>query len=86
MFYPTPLIGQNREGWQDGKELGKHSLLDIDSITASEEENNSVSTFRLLLRQSQVDYQGGELDCNSKAYLQQQEEGYHKVLGGKSFT
>lgn len=79
-------IGQSRVEWQDGKELGEHSLLDIDSITASEEGNNSVSTCKPLLRQSQVDSKGGELCCKNKANLQQQDVSHHKVLGGKSFT
>lgn len=87
-------VGWSGVEWQDGKELGEHSLLDVDSITPSELESNSdldhtgsttVGTCRPLLRQSQVDSQEGELNCKDEASLQEQEAGQHPVLGGKSF-
>ncbi len=90
----TSMVVRSGVEWQDGKELGEHSLLDVDSIAPSEAENNSdlentdtttVGTRRPLLSQSQVDAQEGELNCKNGAYLQEQEAGQHQVLGGKSF-
>ncbi|XP_078142741.1 synaptotagmin-like protein 2 isoform X3 [Centroberyx gerrardi] len=34
-------IGRSGVEWQDGKELGEHSVLDVDSIAPYEEENNT---------------------------------------------
>ncbi|KAG8008097.1 Synaptotagmin-like protein 2 [Nibea albiflora] len=79
----SSMVGQSSGEWQDGKELGEHSLLDIDCIAPSEVENNSsttVGTSRPLLRQSKVDSQEGE------QILQEQDAGQHQVPGGKSFT
>lgn len=86
--------GRSGVEWQDGKELGEHSLLDVDFIAPSEAENNSnlentVSTIfgtcRPLFKQSQEDSEEGELNCKNEACLQEQEAGQHQVLGGKSF-
>lgn len=90
----SSTVGQTRVEWQDGKELGEHSLLDNDSIAPFRLENNSdlenavstaVGTCRPLFRQSQVDSQEGELKCKNEAYLLEQEAGQHQVLGGKIF-
>ncbi|TDH04535.1 hypothetical protein EPR50_G00133750 [Perca flavescens] len=89
----SSTVGWSELEWQDGKELGEHSLLDVDSVTPSELENNSdldhtgsttVGTRRPLLRQSQVDSQEGELICKDEASLQEQEAGQHLVLGDVS--
>ncbi|KAF1379008.1 hypothetical protein PFLUV_G00196610 [Perca fluviatilis] len=89
----SSTVGWSELEWQDGKELGEHSLLDVDSVTPSELENNSdldhtgsttVGTRRPLLRQSQVDSQEGELNCKDEASLQEQEAGQHPVLGDVS--
>lgn len=87
----SSTVGQSGAEWQDGTELGEHSLLDVDSITPSETENNNnlendgrttAGTHRPLLLQDQVDSQEGELSCKN---LQKQDAGQHQVLGGKSF-
>ncbi|XP_038565337.1 synaptotagmin-like protein 2 isoform X1 [Micropterus salmoides] len=85
----SSIVGWTEVEWQDGKELGEHSLLDIDSITPSKAGNNSdlentgstsLGTCRLLLIQSQVDSQEGELICKNEAHIQEQEAGQHQVL------
>ncbi|XP_070838773.1 synaptotagmin-like protein 2 isoform X6 [Chaetodon trifascialis] len=82
-------VGRSKVEWQDGKELGEHILLDIDSIAPSEAENNSdlesavstnAGTCRSFLRQSQVDSQHGELNCENEVYLQDQEAGKQQVI------
>lgn len=90
----SSTVDQGGAEWQDGKELGEHGLLDVDSIAPSEAGNNScldntgsptVGTQRPLLNQSPVDSQEGGLTCKNEADLQEQEAGQHQVLGGKSF-
>ncbi|XP_070772893.1 synaptotagmin-like protein 2 isoform X2 [Enoplosus armatus] len=85
----SSTVAQAGAEWQDGKELGEHSLLDVDSVTPSEVENNSdlentgstaVGTCRPLLSQSQVDFQEGVLNSKNEAYLQEQDAGQHQVL------
>ncbi|XP_042355103.1 synaptotagmin-like protein 2 isoform X2 [Plectropomus leopardus] len=75
--------------WQDGKELGEHSLLDVDSIALSEAENNNnledtgsaaVGKLRPLLRQSHVESLEGEVNSKNEANLQEQEADQHLVL------
>lgn len=86
-----PTVSHSRVEWQDGKELGEHSLLDIDSNAPSEAEangdlKNTVSTtVKPLLRQSALDYQKGDLSCKNEADLQEQETAQHKVFDGKNF-
>lgn len=76
--------------WQDGKELGEHSLLDTDSITPSETENNFLNTDGTtactrspLFSQTQTDSQEGEL--RNEAHLREQDAGQHQSCGGKTF-
>ncbi|XP_068456449.1 synaptotagmin-like protein 2 isoform X2 [Clinocottus analis] len=86
--------GQSGGEWQDGKELGENSLLDIDSITPSEAENNSdlmdtarapVGTPRPLFKQNQLDSQEGELNGKYESNLQEQEAGQHLGDVAKDF-
>lgn len=86
----SSTVGQSGVEWQDGKELGEHSLLDFDSIAPFETENNSdfenddrttAGTLGPLLQQNQTS-QEGELSCK---ILQKQDAVQHQVLGGKSF-
>ncbi|KAI3373680.1 hypothetical protein L3Q82_021958 [Scortum barcoo] len=85
----SSMVVQSGVEWQDGKELGEHSLLDVDFITPSEENNSdlgdtggtAVGTHSPLLNQSQVDSQEGELNCKNEACLQEQEAGQHQVVG-----
>ncbi|KAM3868716.1 uncharacterized protein sytl2a [Diretmus argenteus] len=83
-------FGQSRVEWQHGKELGEHSLLDVDLITASEEENSTdlvntgstvAGTRRTLLKQRQVDLDEGDLSCERGANLPNQEAVPHQVPG-----
>lgn len=91
----SPTAGRTRVEWQDGKDLGEHSLLDIDTIAPSEAEKNSdlentvsttVSTCRSLLSQGPLDAQEGDLNLKNEADLQEQEAAQHQVFEGKSFT
>ncbi|XP_034745365.1 synaptotagmin-like protein 2 isoform X2 [Etheostoma cragini] len=89
----SSTVGWSGVEWQDGKELGEHSLLDVDSITPSELENNSdidntgsttVGPLMPLLKQSQADSPKGELNCKDEESLQEQEAGQHPFLGDVS--
>lgn len=91
----SPTAGRTRVEWQDGKDLGEHSLLDIDTIAPSEAEKNSdlentvsttVSTCRSLLSQGPLDAQEGDLNLKNEADRQEQEAAQHQVFEGKSFT
>ncbi|XP_051257392.1 synaptotagmin-like protein 2 isoform X2 [Dicentrarchus labrax] len=84
----SSMVSLSTVEWQDGKELGEHSLLDFDAIALSEIENNSdlentatatVSTNRPLL--SPLD--SHELNCKNE-HLQEQQVGQHQVLGDVS--
>ncbi|XP_042286893.1 synaptotagmin-like protein 2 isoform X5 [Thunnus maccoyii] len=87
----SSTVSRSGVEWQDGKELGEHSLLDVDLIVSSETENNSnlendgrtttTGTHRPLLTQSQADLQEGELSCKN---LQKQDPGQHQVFGDLS--
>ncbi|CAK6978061.1 synaptotagmin-like protein 2 [Scomber scombrus] len=86
----SSTVGQNGVEWQDGKELGEHSLLDVELIASFETENNSefendnrttACTLGPLLQQNQVDSQEGELSCKN---LQKQDAVQHQVLGDLS--
>lgn len=86
-----PTVSRSRVEWQHGKELGEHSLLDIDSMAPSEAEahgdfENTVSnTVKPLLRQSTLDYQEDYLNCKNEADLQLRETAQHQAFDGKSF-
>ncbi|XP_032389471.1 synaptotagmin-like protein 2 isoform X2 [Etheostoma spectabile] len=89
----SSTVGWSGVEWQDGKELGEHSMLDVDSITPSELENNSdfdntgsttVGTLMPLPKQNQADSQEGELNCKDEESLQEKEAGQHPVLGDVS--
>ncbi|KAM4620513.1 uncharacterized protein sytl2a isoform 1-T1 [Polymixia lowei] len=78
------------EEWQDGKEVGEHSLLDRDVITPTEEEQNTglVNTSnttagirRPLLKQREVDEDEGGLSCERGSKVQKQDAGPHQVPG-----
>ncbi|KAL3042137.1 hypothetical protein OYC64_020146 [Pagothenia borchgrevinki] len=86
----SPAVGRHDVEWLQGKELGEHSLLDIDSNTPCHTENNSdleksggpaVGPCMPSLYQSKVDLQEGEL--KNEANLQKQEAG-QQVLGDVS--
>ncbi|XP_034058329.1 synaptotagmin-like protein 2 isoform X1 [Gymnodraco acuticeps] len=88
----SPTVGRHDVEWLQGKELGEHSLLDIDSNTPCHTENNSdleksggtaVGPCMPSLYQSKVDLQEGELSCKNEANLQKQEAG-QQVLGDVS--
>lgn len=86
----SSTLGQSRVEWQDGKELGEHSMLDTDTITASERENNLLNTGSAiagtcspLFSQGQTDLQEGEL--KNEALLQEHDVGQHQAFGGKTF-
>lgn len=87
----SSTVAQSGVEWQDGKELGEHGLLDVDSFAPSETENNSdlenddrttAGTHGPLIQQNQADSQESELSCEN---LQTQDAVQHQVLGGKSF-
>ncbi|XP_035035232.2 synaptotagmin-like protein 2 isoform X3 [Hippoglossus stenolepis] len=91
----SSMVSQSGVEWQNGKELGEHSLLDLDSITPSEMENNHVNnsylektvcttsgTHRPILNQCGVDSQEAEVSFRNEANLQEQEAGQQQVLGG----
>ncbi|KAK1882289.1 Synaptotagmin-like protein 2 [Dissostichus eleginoides] len=88
----SPTVGRHDVEWLQGKELGEHSLLDIDSNTPCHTENNSdleksggtaVGPCMPSLYQSKVDLQEGELSCKNEANLQKQEAG-QQVFGDVS--
>lgn len=81
-------VGRSRVEWQGGKELGEHSLLDVDCITPTAVENlcnldstvsSNVSTCKPLLEQGLLGSQDGELLCKPEAHLQEQEAGQQQV-------
>ncbi|XP_049448491.1 synaptotagmin-like protein 2 isoform X1 [Epinephelus fuscoguttatus] len=89
----SPMVSQTGTEWQDGRELGEHSLLDVDSLNPFAPGNNSylenagtttVGTQRPSLCQSHVDSQEGELNSKNEANLQEQEGGHLQVLGDVS--
>lgn len=84
------MVSQSGVEWQDRKQLGENSLLDIDSFTPSEVEikceledtgKATVCTHRPLLNPSQVDLQEGDLNCKTQANTQ--EAGQQHI--GKTF-
>lgn len=88
----STAVSQSGVKWQDGKEVGEHSLLDTDSSAPEnasdlEKAGSSTSgTHKPLLKQSQVDSQEGEPGCKYEANIQEQEAGQHLVFGGKNST
>lgn len=78
----SPMVGRRRADWQNGKELGEHSLLDNDAIAPSGVELNSsienaatnpVSEHRPLLSHGLLDAQEDDLNYKNEADLQHQE-------------
>nr|XP_040039003.1 synaptotagmin-like protein 2 isoform X3 [Gasterosteus aculeatus aculeatus] len=76
----SSMVSQSGVEWQDRKQLGENSLLDIDSFTPSEVEikceledtgKATVCTHRPLLNPSQVDLQEGDLNCKTQANTQE---------------
>ncbi|XP_071317196.1 synaptotagmin-like protein 2 isoform X5 [Trachinotus anak] len=93
----STMVSHSGDEWQDGKELGEHSLLDIDSTASSAMEDNRLNnrdfenagrrtsgTHKLLLSQSRVDSQEGELSCRNETDFREQEAGQHQVLSDVS--
>ncbi|XP_060941347.1 synaptotagmin-like protein 2 [Limanda limanda] len=91
----SSMVSQSGVEWQNGKEMGEHSLLDMDSINPSETENNLVNNsypektgcttsglHRPMLNQCGVDSQEAEASFRNEANLQEQEAGQKQVLGG----
>lgn len=87
----SPMVAHSRSERQRGKELGEHSVLDVDTIAPSLLDVNSdlesvtVSTRGSLLRQSALDAQEGHLTCDSKAELQEQQSARLQPIDGKSY-
>lgn len=86
----SSTLGQSRVEWQDGKELGEHSMLDTDTIILSERENNLLNTGSTttgtcspLFSQAEKDLQEGEL--KNETLLREQDAGQHQAFGGKTF-
>lgn len=80
--FSSVQVGCRRADWQNGKELGEHSLLDTDTISPSGVEQNSsiqndatypVSEHRPLLSHGLLDAQEDDLNCKTGADLQDQE-------------
>lgn len=78
----SPTVGRRRADWQNGKELGEHSLLDTDTITPSGVEQNigienadtnPVSEHKPLLSHGLLDAQEDDLNCKNDVDLQDQE-------------
>ncbi|XP_028277804.1 synaptotagmin-like protein 2 isoform X3 [Parambassis ranga] len=86
----STAVSQSGVKWQDGKEVGEHSLLDTDSSTpenASDLEkagSSPAGTHEPSLKHSQVDSQEGEPGCKYEANIQEQEAGQHLVFGDVS--
>ncbi|XP_062262394.1 synaptotagmin-like protein 2 isoform X2 [Platichthys flesus] len=91
----SSMVSQTGVEWQNGKEMGEHSLLDMDSITPSETENNCVNnsyleltdctssgTHRPILNQCGWDSQEAEVSFRNEANMKEQEAGQQQVLGG----
>ncbi|XP_071378404.1 synaptotagmin-like protein 2 isoform X3 [Centroberyx affinis] len=83
-------IGRSGVEWQDGKELGEHSVLDVDSIAPYEEENytdlvnagyTAAGKRKPLLKQREVDLDEGDLSCERGENLQNHDAGQHQVPG-----
>ncbi|XP_063750875.1 synaptotagmin-like protein 2 isoform X1 [Eleginops maclovinus] len=80
----SSMVGRNDVDLLHGKELGEHSLLDIDSNIPCDTENNSDleksgssanGPCKSSLNPRKVDLQEGELSCKNEANLQNQEDG-----------
>lgn len=87
----SPMMAHSRSEWQRGKELGEHSVLDVDTIAPSlldvnsDPESGTVSTCGPLLCQSALDVQEGDVTCGNKAELQEQQSAQLQLIGGKSY-
>lgn len=66
-------VGQGCVEWQDGKELGEHSLLDVDAIAPHE----------VSVEHRHVDLDD-DLNYGKGVNLQSQDAGQHQVPGGKN--
>ncbi|XP_076017438.1 uncharacterized protein sytl2a isoform X2 [Genypterus blacodes] len=86
----SPAVGCGGVKRQDGKELGEHSVLDTDSITPTEEENNNKSLNagsnltgmrRPLVKQREVDLDEGDLSFEKEANLLNKDGDQHQVPG-----
>ncbi|XP_056140704.1 synaptotagmin-like protein 2 isoform X3 [Lampris incognitus] len=82
-------VGQSSMEWQDGKELGEHSLLDVDSVIPSEEENNTVNMrsiaggiHRPLLKQNKLDVAEDGSRWEREPNVHNQDTGPHQLPGG----
>lgn len=78
----SPAVGCSSVKCQDGKELGEHSLLDVDLFTPSQAEINSdpgnKGACKHTLKQTQVSSAGSELN--------HQGDNQHQVIGDQSET
>lgn len=91
----TSALSQSGAEWQDGKELGEHSVLDNDSL--SERENSRLNsrdlentysspiTHRALPSLSLADSQEAELTCKDEAGQHEHDAGRDQEFGGKAF-
>lgn len=88
----SPMVAHSRLEWQRGKELGEHSVLDVDSITPSLLDEDSdlqsctVRTCDPFLHQSTLDAQEGDLTCGNKAEVQEQQSAQPQLTDGKSHS
>ncbi|XP_053298059.1 synaptotagmin-like protein 2 isoform X4 [Pleuronectes platessa] len=91
----SSMVSQTGVEWQNGKEMGEHSLLDMDPITPSKTENNRVNnsyleltyctssgTHRPILNRCGWDSQEAEVSFRNEANMKEQEAGQQQVLGG----
>lgn len=83
----SPVVAHSRSEWQRGKELGEHSVLDVDTVAPSllDEDSDLQSTRGPFLRQSALDAQEGDLTCGNKAKVQEQQSAQLQLIDGKSY-
>lgn len=87
----SPMVAHSRSEWQRGKELGEHSVLDVDTIAPSlldvnsDAESCTVSTHGPFLRQNALDAQEGDLTCGKKSEVQEQQSAQLQLVDGKSY-
>uniref|UniRef100_UPI0037E8F903 uncharacterized protein sytl2a isoform X2 n=1 Tax=Semicossyphus pulcher TaxID=241346 RepID=UPI0037E8F903 len=83
----SSMVSQSGVDRHDGKELGEHSLLDVDCIAPSEDGNDSANTgstgagTHRPSHKIQVDSQEDELNLKNDSYIQEQKSDQHEVVG-----
>lgn len=90
------MVSHIAEEWQDGKELGEHGLLDVDTVVSSEMENcdlnnhdleesdrRTTDDHELILSENGADAQESEPSCKNEAEFKEPEAEQQQVLSGK---